>query len=99
LADPCAAIRRSPSFRRVVWIERLLRGPQIFGDVLEIHADTGPCVELSSHGIDQHIRRMQMRSGLPVSHPPALETFERVLLALRPGNFNKRPARLTQTPR
>jgi hypothetical protein len=80
-------------------IQGLLRRAQGFGDVFEIHAYTGPCAESSSHGIDEHIGRMQMRGSLRVSPPPALETFERVLFALRPANFNERPARLPQTSR
>src|SRR6187402_2967116 len=40
-----------------------------------------------------------MRGGLWMPRAPALETFERVLLALRPTNFNKRPARLPRTSR
>jgi hypothetical protein len=39
-------------------IQRLLRWAQGFGHVLEVHAYTGPCVESTSHGIDEHIGLM-----------------------------------------
>jgi hypothetical protein len=67
--------------------------------VLEVQTDARPRLKTSSHRIDQHVRWLQMRGSVSMTSTPPLETSERVVLALRPGNFNKRPARLPRTSR
>ena len=59
-----AAAGDVPHSSALVRIERFLRGPQLFGNVLQIDADARPRVKPAAHGVHEHVGGLQMRGGL-----------------------------------
>jgi hypothetical protein len=59
-----AALRRAPVIQMIVWIERFLRRPQSFGDVLEVHANSRPRGKASAHRIHENVGRLKVRGRI-----------------------------------
>ena len=58
-------------------------------DVLQVDPDARPGAEAAAHRIDQHVGRLQMRRGVRMPRPPALETGQRVFLLLRAPDLDR----------
>ena len=52
---------------RLVGIERLLGRTKDWRNVLQVHADPRPGVKSSPHGIDENVRRFEVRACLGVA--------------------------------
>ena len=95
---PLRPARSHPTLRArenlLVGIERRLSGPQLFGHMLEIDANARPGAVAPAHGVDQHVRRLQVCRGLRMSRFPALHPRQRVLFTSRTSDLDQRHLRL-----
>ena len=63
------------------------------GTCSQVHAHARPGGRAPAHGVDQHIRGLEMRRGLGVARLPALEPGQRVFLALGAADLDQRVLR------
>ena len=65
-------------------------GRSASGTCCRVDADAGPGGEPSSHGIDEHVGRLQMRRSLRMTLLPPFEACQRVVFLSRASDLNER---------
>ena len=73
-----------------IWIQRLLRRTQVFGHVLQVHADARPGAVAAAFPVDEDVGRLEMRHGIGMPRLPALQSGERVGLVAGAADVDQR---------
>ena len=74
----------------VIGIGRFLARPDLFGDVAQVDANTGPGGGAAAHRVDQDVVHGEMRGGSSVLGFPAFETGQGSVAIGRVGDGNER---------
>ena len=76
--------------RVLVRIQRLLPRPNVLRHMLQIDANARPVRRSTTHRIDQHVGRCEMRDDVGMTRFPTFEARERIVLALRAADLDQR---------
>jgi hypothetical protein len=82
-----------------VGVRFLWRGPDGFGNVLQVDSHARPRRRAAAHRVDENVRRLYMCGRVRMARFPPLESSERIVLSQRPRNLDQRMDRRSPSSR